>query len=144
MAQRRFQTVRLGIKSLLLHKLRSFLTALGLLFGVSAVISMLAVGEGASYEALEQIKALGPTNLMVRSQKPTDDPGRRASGSRLDQALEYGLKDTDARPHPRDVPPGRGDRRPRPRDAAATCGSGERWTSSGHGGHGARVPRRDA
>ena len=43
----RFHTVRIGVKSLLLHKLRSFLTILGLLFGVSSVISMLAVGEGA-------------------------------------------------------------------------------------------------
>ncbi len=71
MRHKRLQTLRLGVKSLALHKLRSFLTALGLLFGVSAVISMLAVGEGASYDALEQIKTLGPTNLMVRSQKPT-------------------------------------------------------------------------
>ena len=63
------RTIRLGIKSLLLHKLRSFLTILGLLFGVASVISMLAVGEGANYEALEQIKALGPTNKTSKSSK---------------------------------------------------------------------------
>lgn len=89
MAARRFQTFRLGIKSLLLHKLRSFLTALGLLFGVAAVISMLAVGEGASYEALEQIKTLGPTNIMVRSQKPMVTEAT-SSGSRR-TAFAYGL-----------------------------------------------------
>ncbi len=61
------RTVRLGVSSLLLHKLRSSLTMLGLLFGVSSVIAMLAVGEGASHEALEQIKSLGATNIMVRS-----------------------------------------------------------------------------
>ena len=43
--------LRLGMKSLLLHKLRSGLTVLGIVFGVAAVISMLAVGEGASREA---------------------------------------------------------------------------------------------
>ena len=43
-------TVRLGISSLLLHKLRSVLTTLGVLFGVSSVIAMLAIGEGASAE----------------------------------------------------------------------------------------------
>ena len=42
-----FRTLKLGTKSLMLHKLRSFLTMLGTLFGVSSVISMLAVGEGA-------------------------------------------------------------------------------------------------
>jgi putative ABC transport system permease protein len=52
--------------------LRSALTMLGLLFGVSSVIAMLAVGEGANYEAVQQIKAMGSTNLMVRSHKPPD------------------------------------------------------------------------
>ena len=72
MQSRWMRTLRLGIQSLLLHKLRSFLTILGLLFGVASVISMLAVGEGANYEALQQIKALGPTNVMVRSQRPPE------------------------------------------------------------------------
>ena len=60
-----FRTLRLGTKSLLLHKLRSVLTMLGLLFGVSSVIAMLAVGEGASYEALESIKAMGGAGARV-------------------------------------------------------------------------------
>jgi len=86
--------LRLGIKSLLLHKLRSFLTVLGLLFGVASVISMLAVGEGASHEALEQIKAMGPTNVMVRSQRPPD-PTDSAKVNRW-RALGYGLEYRDA------------------------------------------------
>ena len=53
------RTVKLGMKSLALHKLRSALTMLGLLFGVAAVIGMLAIGEGASREALDRIKAMG-------------------------------------------------------------------------------------
>jgi len=89
------RTIRLGIKSLLLHKLRSFLTILGLLFGVASVISMLAVGEGANYEALEQIKALGPTNVMVRSQRPPETRSMK-EGSRW-QWFEYGLRYVDAR-----------------------------------------------
>ena len=47
--------VQLGVKNLMLHKLRSFLTMLGLVFGVGSVIAMLAVGEGASEVALEQM-----------------------------------------------------------------------------------------
>ena len=49
-------TVRLGFKSLTLHKLRAALTMLGIIFGVCSVIAMLAIGEGASYEAQEAIK----------------------------------------------------------------------------------------
>jgi putative ABC transport system permease protein len=88
------RALRLGVKSLLLHKLRSLLTMLGMLFGVASVISMLAVGEGASHAALEQIKAMGPTNLMVRSQKPPQTEAT-STGSRR-QALVYGLRYEDA------------------------------------------------
>ena len=56
-------SVVLGIKSLWMHKLRSFLTALGIVFGVASVISMLAIGEGASFEAQQQIKDLGSQNI---------------------------------------------------------------------------------
>ena len=48
--------IRLGVKNLLLHKLRSALTMLGVVFGVGSVVAMLAVGEGASKEAMDQIK----------------------------------------------------------------------------------------
>ncbi len=51
---RKLREIRLGINSLLQHKLRSFLTMLGMVFGVGSVIAMLAVGEGASKEALDQ------------------------------------------------------------------------------------------
>ena len=53
---RRFLTaVKLSIRNLALHKLRAFLTVLGLIFGVASVIAMLAVAEGASLEAQRQI-----------------------------------------------------------------------------------------
>lgn len=64
---------KLGIKNLLLHKLRSLLTMLGLVFGVGSVIAMLAIGEGASEEAMEQIRKLGSRNIIVSSQKPPED-----------------------------------------------------------------------
>ncbi len=43
-----FELVQLGIRDLRAHQLRSFLTALGMIFGVGAVICMLSIGEGAS------------------------------------------------------------------------------------------------
>jgi putative ABC transport system permease protein len=82
-------TVRLGVKSLLLHKLRSILTMLGIIFGVCSVIAMLAIGEGASYEAQEAIKRLGSDNIIVRSLKPVEDT--KDSGMGRGSMLEYGL-----------------------------------------------------
>ena len=67
--------LRLGVKNLLLHKLRSLLTMLGLVFGVGSVIAMLAIGEGASQEALEQIRRLGSRNIIVTAAKPSEEQG---------------------------------------------------------------------
>jgi putative ABC transport system permease protein len=86
--------LRLGLKSLMLHKLRSGLTALGLIFGVAAVISMLAVGEGASRDAQRRIEELGATNIILRSVKPSDD-AQAASGRPAPLILRYGLKYAD-------------------------------------------------
>lgn len=68
--ERMTRNVQLGVKNLLLHKMRSALTMLGVVFGVASVIAMLAVGEGASEEALEQIRKLGSSNIIVSTQKP--------------------------------------------------------------------------
>ena len=68
-----YRNIRLGIKNLLLHKLRSLLTMLGVVFGVASVIAMLAVGEGASKEALEQIRKLGSVNIIVTSVPPMEE-----------------------------------------------------------------------
>ena len=67
------RNIRLGIKDLLLHKLRSFLTVLGVVFGVGSVIAMLAVGEGASAQALDQIRKLGSNNIILTAAKPSED-----------------------------------------------------------------------
>jgi putative ABC transport system permease protein len=80
-----------GINSLLLHKLRSLLTTLGVLFGTASVIAMLAIGEGASYEAQEQIRALGSQNVILRSVKPPEDPNQ-GEGSTV---VVYGIKELD-------------------------------------------------
>jgi len=61
------RTWRLGIKSLLLHPLRSLLTVLGIFIGTASVIWLLAIGEGISLKAQEQIASLGANNIIVRS-----------------------------------------------------------------------------
>lgn len=88
--------VRLGIKSLMLHKLRSALTMLGIIFGVCSVISMLAIGEGASYSAQEEIKKLGSNNILVRSLKPPEQARQQSGGgSSRGNQLKYGLTYAD-------------------------------------------------
>lgn len=62
---------QMAIRGVMMHKLRSLLTVLGLVFGVASVIVMLAVAEGASQQAQRQIAALGVNNIIVRSVKPT-------------------------------------------------------------------------
>ena len=82
--------IKLGATDVWRHKTRSCLTMLGMVFGVGSVIAMLAVGEGASHQALESIKRLGSQNIMVNSVKPTsEDAGNSAAqASRL---AVYGL-----------------------------------------------------
>jgi putative ABC transport system permease protein len=91
---RHLRTIELGVKSLLLHKLRSALTMLGIIFGVCSVIAMLAIGEGASHEAQEAIKRLGSANVILRSVKPTADAS--ASRGQRSYVSEYGLTYADA------------------------------------------------
>ena len=80
----------IAIRSLLLHKLRSFLTVLGLVFGVASVIVMLAIGEGASLEAQKQIESLGVQNIILRSKLPSDETDKRNENNNS-FVLLYGL-----------------------------------------------------
>src|SRR5947209_6902268 len=64
----------LALRSLYLHKMRAFLSVLGIIIGTLAVISLMGVGEGSMQDALEDIKRQGATNIILRSVKPTDDP----------------------------------------------------------------------
>ena len=82
--------IKLGLTDVWRHKTRSFLTMLGMVFGVGSVIAMLAVGEGASQQALESIKRLGSENIMVMSVKPSEDEGG-SSGAQRGRLAVYGL-----------------------------------------------------
>src|SRR3954453_20912310 len=63
----------LALRSLWLHKLRAFLSVLGIIIGTGAVIALMAFGEGSMQDPLEDIKRMGATNIIVRSVKPPDD-----------------------------------------------------------------------
>jgi putative ABC transport system permease protein len=82
------QTLRLGLKSLLLHKLRSALAVLGILIGVASVIWLVAAGEGVSYQAQQQIQELGAKNIIIQSIKPVSSSSSSGQGSLF---VSYGL-----------------------------------------------------
>jgi putative ABC transport system permease protein len=84
------RNIRSGLENLLLHKLRSFLTMLGVVFGVGSVVAMLSVGEGAGREALEQIRKLGSNNIIISSVKAVEDETASANRSLVNMSV-YGL-----------------------------------------------------
>ena len=60
-------------RGVLLHKLRSLLSVLGIVFGIGAIIAMLAIGAGAKQEIVEQIALLGTNTIIVKAVAPADD-----------------------------------------------------------------------
>jgi putative ABC transport system permease protein len=77
----------LALRSLWLHKLRAFLSVLGIIIGTAAVIILMAFGEGSMHDALEDIKRQGATNIIIRSVKPPDD----SITQRRTRVARYGL-----------------------------------------------------
>ncbi|HAW96164.1 MAG TPA: ABC transporter ATP-binding protein, partial [Phycisphaerales bacterium] len=89
------EIVRLGLGNLALHKLRSVLTSLGIILGVAAVIVVVSIGEGNKRSALQDIEALGATNIIIRSVKPPAQAG--GGGSANTFIVAYGLGRRDHR-----------------------------------------------
>jgi putative ABC transport system permease protein len=86
------EALQSGLESLRSHRLRAFLTMLGMIFGVGAVIAMLSIGAGAERQALALIDALGVRNVMVQIKEPT----REAELQEL-RKTSVGLTERDAR-----------------------------------------------
>ncbi len=80
----------LALRSLWLHKLRSFLSVLGIIIGVTAVITLMAFGQGSMEDALADIARMGATNIIVRSEKPSED-----SSTQQRRVAIYGLTQAD-------------------------------------------------
>jgi putative ABC transport system permease protein len=58
--------LQIAVSAVIANKIRSLLTALGIIFGVAAVIAMLAIGNGAQKELLDQIKLVGVNNIVIK------------------------------------------------------------------------------
>lgn len=75
----------------MLHRLRSALSILGILFGVAAVVSMLSIGEGAKKETMDQIELLGINTMIIRQNTLSDAQAQKARENR-----SQGLSESDA------------------------------------------------
>ena len=69
----------LALRSLWLHKLRAFLSVLGIIIGTAAVIALMAFGKGSMEDALADIRRQGTTNVIVKSKKPVDEVSSQRS-----------------------------------------------------------------
>ena len=89
----------IAVDSLLDNKLKSILTALGIIFGVAAVISMLAIGRGAKEEILEQIKLVGVNNIVISPIVQTEDEEKTTQNNGEKEKRKYspGLSMSDIR-----------------------------------------------
>lgn len=83
----------IAIEAVLANKIRSLLTALGIIFGVAAVISMLAIGNGAQQEILNQIKLVGVNNIVIKpiveqkEEKVTEQAGSKKEKRKFSPGL---------------------------------------------------------
>lgn len=83
-----------ALRNLSRHTLRSFLTALGIIFGVASVMSMMSTGEGARRAILDQISQLGIRNIIINARKPPVEADVQQAAEGF--TLEYGLTRRDA------------------------------------------------
>ena len=94
---RYFHDIEIAVESIISNKLKSILTALGIIFGVGAVIAMLAIGKGAKQEILEQMKMVGVNNILVNPVIPDKTSGSD-EGEKQQKKFSRGLSmlDVDA------------------------------------------------
>lgn len=84
--QRYLHDILIGIEAIQTNKIKSLLTALGIIFGVAAVISMLAIGNGAEHEILEQIKMVGVNNIIISPSGISVEGNDSSSGTQGEDA----------------------------------------------------------
>ncbi len=94
---RYFHDIEIAVESIISNKLKSMLTALGIIFGVAAVIAMLAIGKGAKQEIMEQMKMVGVNNILINPVIP-DKSSSNDEGEKQQKKFSRGLNllDVDA------------------------------------------------
>ncbi len=98
MFKRYLHDINIAMEAIMANKLKSILTALGIIFGVAAVISMLAIGNGAQKEILDQIKMVGVNNIIINSifEEPNSESSQEENGNKQKRKFSPGLTLADA------------------------------------------------
>src|SRR5512140_1667412 len=81
------ESIKVALSNLGRHKLRSFLTMLGMIFGVGAVIAMLSIGAGAEQESLKIIENFGIRNIIIQAKEFKTEELRQIRTESLGLAL---------------------------------------------------------
>jgi putative ABC transport system permease protein len=89
-----FHDIEIAVESIISNKLKSILTALGIIFGVAAVIAMLAIGKGAKQEIMEQMKMVGVNNVLINPVIP-DRSSANEEGEKQQKKFSRGLNMLD-------------------------------------------------
>jgi putative ABC transport system permease protein len=100
--QRYVHTLNIAVEAVIANRFRSVLTALGIIFGVAAVISMMAIGNGARKEILDQIKLVGVNNIVITpildetGGSGDENSGEDGGGQKMQKKFSPGLTLEDA------------------------------------------------
>jgi len=98
--ERYFQIINIAIEAVFANRFRSILTALGIIFGVAAVIAMMAIGNGAQKEILDQMKLVGVNNIIITPVVENMGQGSDEEDDSRSQATKYSpgltLKDAES------------------------------------------------
>lgn len=96
----------IALESMTQNKLRSFLTSLGIVFGVASVIAMLSIGKGAEKEILEQMEMLGANNIIINAVVQKDEKKVEEDDPKKAEKKRYstGLTLTDAQSIQQEIP----------------------------------------
>lgn len=97
MFRRYLHDIIIAVEAIMANKLKSILTALGIIFGVAAVISMLAIGQGAQKEILDQIKLVGVNNIIIEPIIDQSSTGTTEEGKKESKKFSNGLNLLDVK-----------------------------------------------
>lgn len=98
--ERYLQIINIAVEAVFANRFRSILTALGIIFGVAAVIAMMAIGNGAQQEILDQMKMVGVNNIVIMPAANNNSGGNNQNGEGKEKTNKYSpgltLKDAES------------------------------------------------
>ena len=97
MFERYIYILNIALEAVFINKFRSMLTALGIIFGVAAVIAMMAIGRGAQKEILDQMKLVGVNNIVISSKSDKKKSSEKSDNSSQSQSQSQPKDNSDSK-----------------------------------------------